>query len=125
MYCTKQDISSWFEVYLRKVVIAFTVIALTIFTWGGLCFNINAHAATAEGIGNQIEGKVQKDIGTKRRAVGDILDNPTEEAKGALTQAKGEVKKGLGTTQNKLDEVGDEIEDTSKSLVDSVKDIFN
>lgn len=125
MYYNKQNISSWFEMYIRRVVITFIVIALTIFTWSNLCFNINAHAATIEGMGNQIEGKVQKDIGTKRRAVGDMLDNPTEEVKGALNQAKGEVKKDLGTTQNKLDEAGDEIESTSKGLVDSVKDIFN
>lgn len=102
-------------------------IALVILAWSNLFFqvNIDANAATIEGVGNQIEGKIQKDIGTKRRAVGDLLDNPTEEAKGALTQAKGKAKQDIGTTKNKLDDAQDAVEDTSKNLVDSVKDFFN
>ena len=124
MYYNKQNISSLFETYTRRVLVVLIAIALTIFAWANLSFNLDAHAATVEGISNQIEGKVQKDIGTKRRAVGDILDNPTEQAKGALTQAKGKAKQDIGTTQNKLDEAGDKVENASESLIDSVKDFF-
>lgn len=114
------------RIYARKVVTIISVIALLIFTWANTFINANldANAATLEGVGNQLEGKVQKDIGTKRRGVGDLLDNPTEEAKGALTQAKGKVKQDIGTTQNKLDEAQDTLEDKSESLIDSVKEIF-
>lgn len=117
---------SRFKVYARKLAIVFSAIALVFFAWSNLFLNlsIDARAATLEGVGNQVEGKVQKDIGTKRRAVGDILDNPAEEAKGALDQAKGKAKQDIGTTQNKLDEAGDKLEDTSESLLDSVKNFF-
>ncbi|MEM7761794.1 MAG: CsbD family protein, partial [Cyanobacteria bacterium P01_A01_bin.40] len=95
-----------YRIYAHKLAIAVSAIALVIFAWANLFFHIdiNANAATLEGVGNQLEGKVQKDIGTKRRAMGDILDNPSEEAKGALTQAKGKAKQDIGTTQNKLDD---------------------
>lgn len=116
-----------YKVYVRKIAIAFSAIALVIFAWANLFFhvNINANAATLEGVGNQIEGKVQKDIGTKRRAVGDMLDNPSEEAKGAFTQAKGKAKQEIGTTKNKLDDAQDTLEDKSENLIDSVKDFFD
>ncbi len=119
--------SSLFKMYATKLAIAVLMIALVILAWSNLFFqvSIDANAATMEGISNQLEGKVQKDIGTKRRAVGDLLDNPTEEAKGALTQAKGKAKQDIGTTQNKLDDAQDAVKDTSESLIDSVKDLFN
>lgn len=127
MLSTQINSPSLLKIYVRKITIAFMAIALVILAWSNLFFqvNIDANAATIEGVGNQIEGKIQKDIGTKRRAVGDLLDNPTEEAKGALTQAKGKAKQDIGTTKNKLDDAQDAVEDTSKNLVDSVKDFFN
>lgn len=119
--------SSRFSTYARKVAILVSAIALMIFAWGNLFFhvNMNANAATLEGIGNQIEGKVQKDIGTKRSAVGDLTGNYSEEAKGAVQQAKGKVKQDIGTTKNKLDDAKDTVEDTSENLIDSVKDFFD
>ncbi len=127
MLSTQINLPSLLKMYARKMTIVFMAIALVILAWSNLFFqvNIDANAATMEGIGNQIEGKIQKDIGTKRRAVGDLLDNPTEEAKGALTQAKGKAKQDIGTTKNKLDDAQDAVEDTSENLVDSVKDFFN
>ena len=110
--------------YIRKIAVMFAAIAIMVFAWTNLWFNLDANAATLEGVGNQIEGKVQKDIGTKRRAVGDIIDNPSEEAKGAFTQAKGKVKQDIGTAQNKLDDAKNSVEDTSESLIDSVKGFF-
>ena len=111
--------------YVRKVAILIVAIAITIFAWANMYYNLDANAATLDGVSDQIEGKVTKDIGTKRRAVGDLLDNPSEEAKGAFTQAQGKAKQDLGTAKNKLDEAGDQIENTSEGLLDSVKDFFD
>ncbi|MEM8723189.1 MAG: CsbD family protein [Cyanobacteria bacterium P01_G01_bin.39] len=113
--------------YVNKLAVIVTAIAVTIFAWANIFWSadINANAATLEGLGNQLEGKVQQDIGTKRRGVGDLVDNPTEEAKGALMQAQGKAKQDIGTTQNKLDDAKDTVENQSENLIDSVKDIFN
>ena len=111
--------------YVRKVAILIVAIAITIFAWANMYYNLDANAATLDGVSDQIEGKVTKDIGTKRRAVGDLLDNPSEEAKGVFTQAQGKAKQDLGTAKNKLDEAGDQIENTSEGLLDSVKDFFD
>ncbi|MGD1921980.1 MAG: CsbD family protein [Pleurocapsa sp.] len=121
------SMSGRFKPYANKLAIIITAIALMIFAWTNLFININidANAATLEGIGNQLEGKVQKDIGTKGRAIGDIADDTQLEAKSAVQQAKGKVKEGIGTTQNKLDDAKDTVEDKSESLVDSVKDFFD
>ena len=121
------SMSSRFRPYTSKLFILIATIAVMIFAWANLfvSINIDANAATLEGIGNQIEGKAQKDFGTKGRAVGDILDDPSIEAKSAVQQAKGEVKKDLGTTQNKLGDAKDTIENKSEGLVDSVKDFFD
>lgn len=121
------SMSGRFALYTRKLAIIVSAIALMIFAWANLFFhvNTNANAATLEGIGNQIEGKVQKDIGTKRRAMGDMMNNSSEEAKGALSQVKGKAKQDIGTTQNKLDDAKNTVENKSENLIDSVKDIFN
>ncbi len=121
------SMSDRFGIYTRKLAIVVSAILLMIFAWANLFFhlNINANAATLEGVGNQIEGKIQKDIGTKRRAMGEITDNPSEEAKGALSQVKGKAKQDIGTTQNKLDNAKNKVENESENLVDSVKNIFN
>lgn len=121
------SMSGRFAPYTRKLATIVSAIALMILAWGNLFFhiNINANAATLEGIGNQIEGKIQKNIGTKRRAMGDIMDNPSEEAKGALSQVKGKAKQDIGTTQNKLDDAKDTVENKSENLIDSVKNLFD
>ncbi|MCC0175379.1 CsbD family protein [Waterburya agarophytonicola K14] len=127
MLHTQTTTSDLFKIYTRKVAIALMATAIVILAWSNLFFNIsiNANAATLDGVSDQIEGKVQKDIGTTRRGVGDLLNNPTEEGKGAITQAKGKAKQDIGTTKNKLNDAQDAVEDTSESLVDSVKDFFN
>lgn len=113
------------KTYGSKLLVLIATFLLVIFAWTNLFINLEANAATLEGIGNQIEGKVEKDIGTKRRAVGDIIDNPTEEAKGALTQAKGKAKQDFGTAQNKLDDAKDSLEDKTDSMLDSVRDLLD
>ena len=121
------SMSSRFKPYTSKLFIIIIAIAMMIFAWTNLFINVNisANAATLEGIGNQIEGKAQKDIGTKGRAVGDILDDPSIEAKSAVQQAKGEVKQDLGATQNKLNDAKNTVEDKSENIIDSVKDLFD
>ena len=121
------SMSSRFKPYTSKLFIIITAIAVMIFAWANLFININidANAATLEGVGNQIEGKVQKDIGTKGRAVGDILDDPSIEAKSAVQQAKGEVKQDIGGAKNKLGDAKDTVEDKSENIIDSVKDFFD
>ena len=117
--------SSRFRPYANKLAIMLVAIAVMILAWSNIFININANAATLEGVGNQIEGKVQKDIGTKERAVGDLTDDFSLEAKGAMQQAKGEAKQGIGTAKNKLDDAKDTVENKSENLIDSVKDFLN
>ena len=121
------SMSSRFKPYTSKLLIIIATVAMIIFAWANLFINVNldANAATLEGIGNQIEGKAQKDIGTKGRAVGDILDDPSIEAKSAVQQTKGEVKQDFGAAQNKLNDAKDTVEDKSENIIDSVKDFFD
>lgn len=113
--------------YLGKLSIIIGAIALMIFAWANLLVNVNidAHAATMQGVGNQVEGKVDKGVGTVKRAAGDATDNYSTEIKGAAQQVRGDVKQGLGTAENKLDDAKNTAEDTSESLIDSVKDFFD
>ncbi len=132
MFDSEQIISSSWRMYTKKLLVAFTAIALAILVWTNLLvhINIDANAATikplhlavtAEGIGDKIEGKAQKDIGTVQRNVG----KATGQAEGALNQAKGKAKQDIGTVKNKLDDAGDKAENASENFVDSVKDFFN
>ena len=115
-----------FRDYAGKLAVLASAIVLMIFAWGNFFHaNMCANAATLDGVTDQLAGKVQKDIGTKRRAVGDIMDNPSEEAKGALQQAKGSTKQGLGDAKNKLDDAQNTVENQTESLVDSVKEFFD
>ena len=98
-------------------------IAVCLFAWANLVLptDISANAATAEGVANQIEGKMEQGVGTAKRNLGKV----TGQTEGALEQAKGQVKEGIGTAENKLDDAQDNVEDTSESLIDSVKDFFD
>ena len=118
---------SKFETYTTKIAILVSAIALMLFAWGNLFLNINisANAATLDGISNQVEGKVQKDIGTVKRATSDLTGDYVGEVKGAAQQAKGKAKQDIGTTQNKLDDAKDAVENKSENLIDSVKDFFD
>lgn len=121
------SMSGKFKPYASKMAIIIGVIALMICAWANLFFQVNmsANAATMEGITNQAEGKVQKDIGAIKRATGDITGSYDKEAKGADLQAKGKVKQNIGTTKNKLDDAKNKVEEKSESLIDSVKELFN
>ena len=121
------SMSSRFKPYANKLAIIFAAIAIMIFAWANLLININidANAATVEGVSNQVKGEVQKGIGGLERATGDLKDDYVGEAKGAARQAKGEIQKDIGTAQNKLDDTKNKVEDKSESLIDSVKDFFD
>ena len=121
-------VSSRFKTYAGKLGIIVGAIALMIFAWANLFFQVNttnAHAATINGVSNQVEGKVEEGLGSARRATGDLTDNYKQEAKGAAQQLKGKSKQGLGSAENKLDDTKDTLEDKSESLIDSVKDFFD
>ena len=119
--------SSRFRPYLGKLGIMIAAIAIMIFAWANLFFSnhINAHAATMQGVSNQVEGQIDKSVGTVKRAAGDATDDYSTEMKGAAQQVKGDVKQGLGTAENKLDDAKDTAEDKSENLIDSVKDFFD
>lgn len=118
---------SKFEIYITKIAIIVSALALMFFAWGNLFlnFNISANAATLDGISNQVEGKVQKDIGTVKRATSDLTGDYVGELKGAAQQAKGKAQQDIGTTQNKLDNTKDTVENKSENLIDSVEDFFD
>lgn len=74
-----------------------------------------------EGTSNQIEGKVQRDIGRVERGVG----KATGQVEGAADQVQGKVKSDIGRTQEAAEDASDAAEDATESFVDSVKDFFN
>ena len=128
----QQVLTGLFKPYGSKLVIVLSMIAFSIFAWANpfLYDNTNANAATiqdlhlavtVEGISDQVEGKVEKDIGTVQRNVGKV----TGQTEGALKQAKGKAKQDIGTVENKLDNAKDQVEDTSENLIDSVKNFFD
>lgn len=119
-------IPSLLKIYVRKLSVVCLIMALVAFAWGNIFFHtdLNAYAATTEGINNQIQGKVEKDFGTARRNIGDLTDDNSEEIKGGLQQAKGKVTQGVGAAKNKLGDTKNKAEDKSESLIDSVKDFF-
>ena len=131
MFYTQATIARLLKMSVRKLTIVVSALALVILAWSNLFFqvNINANAATiqdlhlavtVEGISDQVEGKVEKDIGTVQRNVGKV----TGQTEGALKQAKGKAKQDIGTTKNKLDKAKDQVEATSDNLIDSVKNFF-
>ncbi|MEO0013982.1 MAG: CsbD-like [Cyanobacteriota bacterium] len=117
---------SLLKIYVRKLSVVCLIMALVAFAWGNVFFHtdLNAYAATAEGLNNQIQGKIEKDFGTARRNIGDLTDDDSEEINGGLQQAKGKVTQGVGAAQNKLDDTKNKAENKSESLIDSVKDFF-
>lgn len=102
------------------------MIALVAFAWANIFFHsdLNAYAATGEGIGNQIQGKVDQGIGSFKRNLGDLTDDKSVEIKGGLQQTKGKATQALGTSENKLDEAKNAAQNKSESLIDSVKEFF-
>ena len=126
MLSSQVNIFSLIKAYARKLAIISMMIALVAFAWSNIFFHsdLNAYAATAEGIGNQIQGKVDQDIGSLKRNTGDLTDDKSVEIKGGLQQAKGKATQALGTSENKLDEAKNAAQDQSESLIDSVKEFF-
>ena len=127
---------SKFKIYTRRLMIALSAIAFTIFI-GFNSFTASANAsanietfsnlpsvlaATASGVSDQVEGTMQRGMGTAKRRTSSDIDNKAE---GALNEAKGTVKQGIGNTKNKLDDAKDTVGDKSESFVDSVKDFFD
>ena len=74
-----------------------------------------------EGTSAQIEGKVQRDIGTVEKNVGKV----TGQVEGAADQIQGKVKGDIGRTQDATEDVRESAEDATEGFVDSVKDLFN
>ena len=74
-----------------------------------------------DGTSAQVEGKVQRDIGTVKRSVG----KATGQVEGAADQVKGKVKGDIGRTQDAAEDVRDNAEDAADGFVDSVKDLFD
>jgi uncharacterized protein YjbJ (UPF0337 family) len=129
MLLSQVTIPSLLKAYVRKLTIIFITTLLMVFAWANIFFDIddialNAHAATVEGMGNQTQGKVEKDLGNARYTIEDSTDDKSGEIKGRLQQAKGKVTQDIGTGKNKLDNVKNKAENKSKTLIDSVKDFF-
>ena len=74
-----------------------------------------------EGTSDQIEGKVQRDIGTVERNVGKV----TGQVEGAAKQVEGKVKSDIGRTQAATENARDNAENTAEGFIDSVKDLFD
>ncbi|MDY6780995.1 MAG: CsbD family protein [Cyanobacteriota bacterium] len=87
--------------------------------------------AFGPGTGEQIEGKVKKDIGTVQRNLG----KASGQIEGAAKQVKGSAEQGIGQVKNKVDrdidtvqrnsdKAASELDDASDNVVDAVKDFF-
>jgi uncharacterized protein YjbJ (UPF0337 family) len=126
MLLSQVIIPSLLKAYVRKLTIIFITTALMVLAWANIFFDIdlNAHAATVEGMGNQTQGKVEQDLGNARYTIEDLTDDKSGEIKGGMQQAKGKVMQDMGTGKNKLDDAKNQAENKSETLIDSVKDFF-
>lgn len=124
MFSSIQSLTNRYQKNGKKLATIVSAIALSIFVWFSPLlgtFGTEAHAATATGVADRIEGAVDKNVGQAKQNFGKV----SGQTEGALQEAKGNIEEGVGTAKNKLDEAGDNIEDTSESLIDSVKDFFD
>jgi uncharacterized protein YjbJ (UPF0337 family) len=137
MFDLQQTAIAKLKAYTSKFTIVVSVVALSIFVWSNFGIatnNITANAETINdfpfvmstaGIQDQVEGAVDKSVGTAKRAIGDMRDDPAQEMEGAIQQTKGGAKLNLGDAKNKLDSAEDTVENKTESIIDSVKDFFD
>lgn len=126
MLLSQVTIPSLLKAYVSKLAIIFITTALVVFAWANIFFDIdlNAHAATVEGMGNQTQGKVEKDLGNARYTIENSTEDKSGEIKGGLQQAESKVTQDMDTDKSKLDYANNKAENNSESLIDSVKDFF-
>ena len=122
MFDFKQTAIAKLKAYLSKFSIAVSIVALSIFVWSNFGITTNNMTANAEtiedlpfvistaGVQDQVEGAVDKSVGTAKRAIGDMRDDPAQEMEGAIQQTKGGAKLNLGDAKNKLDSAEDTVE---------------
>ena len=136
MFNLQQTAIGKLKAYLSKCTIGISIVALSVFVWSNSGFSTDNIAANAETIGvpsvvatagvkDQVEGAVDKGVGTAKRAIGDMRDDPAQEMEGAIQQTKGGAKLNFGDAKNKLDSAEDTVENKSENIIDSVKDFFD
>lgn len=79
---------------------------------------------STEGIGDKVQGTIDRGVGKAQRNFGDATDRPGDTAKGALKEVKGTAKQKMGEAKAQADMAGDKAENASESFVDSIKDFF-
>jgi uncharacterized protein YjbJ (UPF0337 family) len=88
------------------------------------------------GTSDQLEGAVQKTVGKTKRGIsrvtgnsgdslGGKLNNVADRLEGSADELKGQMKRDIGRAKGAAADAGDEVEDTTKGVVESVKDFFN
>ena len=74
-----------------------------------------------EGTSDQLQGKVQQDIGTVKREVGKVAG----QVEGATDQVKGRAKEDIGRIEAVADNAEGTVEEVAEGLLDSIKGVFN
>ena len=73
------------------------------------------------GTSDKIQGKVQQDIGTVKRNVGEV----TGQVDGATDQLKGKVNRDIGRTQDAIEDAAESADDAAAGFIESIKDVFD
>ncbi|MGB3669216.1 MAG: hypothetical protein WBG63_06945 [Phormidesmis sp.] len=91
-----------------------------------------AGAGTSDFVEGAVDGsvgKVKRGFGEAKGQLDDSLEGQLEGAanrvEGATDQLKGKAKRDAGRLKGKASDAGDDIEESTESIVDAVKDFFN
>jgi uncharacterized protein YjbJ (UPF0337 family) len=137
-YCQKQ-----YRLNLKKIAVQAACLMMVTITVWGVAWIPNATAASVgsekaaavmneraaaeldrvsgAGTSDQLEGTVQKTVGKTKRGLSQAADR----LDGSADELKGQMKRDIGRAKGAAANAGDEVEDTTKGVVESVKDFFN
>ncbi len=86
----------------------------------------------SSGLGNQVKGRAQQDIGRTQSAIDDVSRKAERKANrdagkvdATAQQVKGRAKQDIDRTQRAAEKTGNKVGDAAESAVDKVKNFFN
>lgn len=73
---------------------------------------------TSAGVGNELEGKVKKNVGKVQRQFGDSTE-------GMAQQLEGQAQETAGKAQRKAEELAEDAQEKAGGIVESIQDFFD
>lgn len=73
------------------------------------------------GTSDKVEGQIEQALGNIEQNLGEV----TGQTKGVVKQVKGRAKQDIGRTKDAVEDVASEVENTTESAVDMIRDFFS